>query len=92
MAEIQVIQHHEDADQPQVIIIMVRWNLALVTVFFKGLSLIKRYVICCFCHAYSLGFRSLISEMNNYLLNFKRNVYKNISHRFQIVYKQNYST
>ena len=43
MAEIQVIQHHEDADQPRVIIIMVRWSLALVTVFFKGLYSITRY-------------------------------------------------
>ncbi len=43
MAEIQVIQHHEDVDQPQVIIIMVRWNLALATVFFKGFLLTKRY-------------------------------------------------
>ena len=42
-AEIQVTQHREDEDQPQVIIIMVRWSLALVTVFFKGFSLMKRY-------------------------------------------------
>ena len=39
MAEIQVIQQHEDADQPQVIIIMVHWNLALVTLFLKGFLL-----------------------------------------------------
>ena len=43
MAEIQVIQHHEDADQPQMIIIMVRWSLALVIVFFKGLYSMTRY-------------------------------------------------
>ena len=48
MAEIQVIQHHEDADQPRVIIIMVRWSLALVTVFFKGFLSMTRYGICWF--------------------------------------------
>jgi hypothetical protein len=42
MAEIQVIQHHEDADQPRMVIIMVHWNLILVTVFFKGFLLITK--------------------------------------------------
>jgi hypothetical protein len=46
MAEIQVIEHQEGADQPQMIIIMVRWSLALVTVFFKGFLSMTRYCIC----------------------------------------------
>ena len=45
MAEIQVIQRHENVDQLRVIISMVLWSLALVTVFFKGLSSMIRYSI-----------------------------------------------
>ena len=45
MVEIQVIQDHEDVNQPQVIIIMVRWSLALVTQFFKGFLSMKRYLV-----------------------------------------------
>ena len=43
MAEIQVMQHHEDADQPQLIIIMVRWSMTLDTLFFKEFLSMKRY-------------------------------------------------
>ena len=45
MVEIQVIQHPEDADQPHVIIIMVRWSLELATAFFKGFLSLKRYAV-----------------------------------------------
>jgi hypothetical protein len=36
-------RHPEDANQPRVIIIMVLWSLALVTLFFKGLYSMTRY-------------------------------------------------
>jgi hypothetical protein len=50
MVEIQVIQHHEDEGQPQVIIIMVRWSLAVVIVFFKGLYSVTRCGISLVSH------------------------------------------
>ena len=50
MVEIQVIQHHEDEGQPQVIVIMVRWSLAVVIVFFKGLYSVTRYGISLLSH------------------------------------------
>jgi hypothetical protein len=56
MAEIQVIQHHEDADQPRVITTMVRWSLALVTVFFKGFLLMTGYGIYWLSHFRSKDF------------------------------------
>ena len=45
MVEIQVIQHDEDADQPHMITIMVRWSLELATAFFKGFVSLKRYSV-----------------------------------------------
>ena len=43
MADIQMIQLYENVDQGRVFILMVRWSLALVMGFFKGLSSMKRY-------------------------------------------------
>ena len=45
MVEIQVIQHHEDEDQPQMIIIMALWSLTLATAFFKEFLSMEVYGI-----------------------------------------------
>jgi hypothetical protein len=57
MAEIQVIQFHENGGHLQVIILMDRWSLTLVIVFFKELLSMKWYGIGLGCRGSKLSFK-----------------------------------
>jgi hypothetical protein len=65
MAEILIIQFHENGGQLQVIILMVLWSLALVIVFFKELLSMKWYGIGVGCGAANFQLNALINKLIN---------------------------